>query len=59
MRVLAFLGVAVAALALANPAAAGPKDGPIKWIENWADAAKAAKAKGTVIFVYVHRFKPD
>lgn len=58
MRALTYLGAASAALALAVPAASAPTEGSIQWHENWADAAKAAKAKGSVVFVYVHRINP-
>ena len=60
MRAIATLGVATAALALAAPAPAAPAptEGPISWIENWEDAAKAAKEKNSVVFVYVHRTSP-
>ena len=54
-------GLSLVALATASPAGADPaptKEGPIKWIENWEDAAKAAKEKGSVVFVYVHRIEP-
>ena len=61
MRLLTTLGASLAALALATgPATAAPTEGgPIQWIENWEDAAKAAKAKGSVVFVYVHRLVPQ
>ncbi len=42
-----------------EPAPAPVVHDKIQWIENWEDAAKAAKAKGdSVVFVYVHRTAP-
>ena len=63
MRLLHTLTAALALGALAAPALAAPapapaEGGPIKWHENWEDAAKAAKEKGSVVFVYVHRIEP-
>lgn len=56
MRALTLSGAAVAALWLAGSAAA--TESAITWHENWDDAAKAAKTKGSVVFVYVHRLEP-
>ena len=61
MRLLTTLGLSLAALAATAPVSADPapaKEGPIKWIENWEDAAKSAKEKGSVVLVYVHRIEP-
>lgn len=58
MRAVILSSAATAALALAVSASPAAAEGPITWHENWEDAAKAAKAKGSVVFVYVHRIEP-
>ena len=57
MRALSLVGAAAVALSFAAPAPA-LAEGSVTWHENWEDAAKAAKAKGSVVFVYVHRLPP-
>ena len=42
------------ALAQDPPVAASP----IQWVDGWDAAAKAAKTKNSVVFVYVHRTQP-
>jgi hypothetical protein len=58
MRALTVAGSVAAAVVMAAVAGATFTEGAVTWHENWADAAKAAKAKGCIVFVYVHRLEP-
>ena len=52
-------GAAALGLALAAAPALAQDEGGISWHDDWESAAKAAKEKKCVVFVYVHRLVPN
>lgn len=59
LAALTSLGAFAPAARAQEPAPApAAEEGTLTWVHNWEEAAKQAKAKNTVVFVYVHRIEP-
>ena len=41
-----------------EPAAEAPKSNVVQWVEGWAAGRAAARERGKLMLVYVHRVKP-